>query len=66
MITELAGRNVRTAVKENCFAPTCDVSTVIMLTGCARRYLDRLNESSDSHNFDEMSDSSEEINAWEN
>lgn len=43
-----------------------DVATVIMLTGCARRYLARLNDSSHPYNFDEMPDSSEETNAWEN
>lgn len=32
------------------------VVTVIMLTGCAQRYLDSLNDSSDSHDFDETLD----------
>lgn len=66
MVTELADRNERTAVKENCFTPTClTYATVIMSTGCAWRYLDRLN-SSHSYDFDETPDSSEEIGAWEN
>lgn len=41
-----------------------DVVTVIMLTGCAQRYLDRLNDSSDSHDFDETLDSTSEENQY--
>lgn len=47
-------------------ADVLDVATVIILTGCARHYLDRLNESPDLHDFDETHDSLEEINTWEN